>query len=71
MLCNNVSLIVQRFEHNALPSEFPGAVSSLNLLEASYIFREYLKFINSKAASRVRLIIFIALMVSLTTNGRA
>ena len=35
MLCNNVPLTVQRFEQNALSPAFPGAVSSLNLLEVS------------------------------------
>ena len=34
MVCNNMPLTVQRFEHNALSPEFPGVVSSLNLLEA-------------------------------------
>ena len=48
MVCNNVPLTVQRFEHNALSPEFPGAVSSLNLLEASCLFREYLKSIQLK-----------------------
>ena len=49
MLCNNVPLIVQRFEQNALSPEFPGAVSSLKLLEASCLFREYLEFIKFKS----------------------
>ena len=49
MLCNNVPLTVQRFEHNALSTEFPGAVCSLNLLEASCLFREYLKCIQLKS----------------------
>ena len=44
-LCNNAPLTVQRFEHNALSLEFPGAVFSLNLLEAPSLFREYLIFI--------------------------
>ena len=42
MVCNNVPLTVQRFEHNALPPEFPGAVSSPNLLEGPSLLREYL-----------------------------
>ena len=49
MLCNNVPLTVQRFEHNALSPKFPGPVSSLNLLEASCLFREYLKSIQFKS----------------------
>ena len=44
MLFNNVPLTVQRFERNALSPEFPVAVSSLNLLEAPSLFREYLIF---------------------------
>ena len=44
-LCNNAPLTVQRFEHNALSLEFPGAVFSLDLLEAPSLFREYLIFI--------------------------
>ena len=48
MLCNNVPLTVQRFEHNALSPEFSGAVSSLSLLEGSCFFREYLKCIQLK-----------------------
>ena len=42
MLCNNVPLITQRFEHNVLLPLFPGVVSSLNLLRALSLFREYL-----------------------------
>ena len=49
MLCNNVPLTVQRFDHYALSPEFPGAVSSLNLLEASCFFRDYLKCIQLKS----------------------
>ena len=49
MLCNNVPLTVQRFEHNALSPEFSGVVSSLNLLEASCLFREHLKCIQLKS----------------------
>ena len=49
MLCNDVSLTVQQFEHNALSPEFPGAVSSLDLLEDSCLFREYLKCIQFKS----------------------
>ena len=48
ILCNNVPLTVQQFEHNALSPEFPSALSSLNLLEASCPFREYLKCIQLK-----------------------
>ena len=44
MVCNSVPLTVQRFEHNALSPEFPGAVSSLNLLEFHSLFGEYLIF---------------------------
>ena len=49
VLCNNVPLNVQRFEHNALSPAFPGAVSSPNLLEASCLFREYLKCVQLKS----------------------
>ena len=49
MLCNNVPLTVQWFEHNALSPSFPGAVSSLNLLEVSCLFREYLKCFQLKS----------------------
>ena len=51
MLCNDVPLTVQRFEHNTLSSEIPGsvlsseipgAVSSPNLIETASLFREYL-----------------------------
>ena len=41
-LCNSVSLTVQRFEYNTLPSEIPGAVSSPSLPETPSLFREYL-----------------------------
>ena len=44
MLCNNVPLTAQRFEHKLLSPEFPGAVSSLNLLKARSLFRNYLIF---------------------------
>ena len=49
MLSNNVPLNVQRFEQNALSPVFHGAVSSLNLLEVSCLFREYLKCIQLKS----------------------
>ena len=49
MLCNNVPPTVQRFEHNVLSPEFPGAASSLNLMEASLFFRVYLKCIELKS----------------------
>ena len=48
MLCNNVSLTVQQFEHNVLSPEFPGLMCSLSLLETSCLFREYLKCIQLK-----------------------
>ena len=48
MLSNNVSLTVQLIERNALSSELPGVVPSLNLLEASCLFRKYLKFTQFK-----------------------
>ena len=80
MLCKNVPLTVQRFEHSAVSPELPGAVSSLNLLEALSLLKKYLIFLydfqtieylislfNSKAASKVPLIISIALMASPTT----
>ena len=44
MLCNNVPVSAQQFEHSALSPEFPGGMSSLNLLEAPFRFREYLTF---------------------------
>ena len=47
MLWNNVPLTVQRSD--SLSPEFPSAVSSLSLLEASCLFREYLKFIQFKS----------------------
>ena len=69
MICNNFPLTVLRFERSSLSPEFPGAVPSLNLLEALLVFREYLiSLFNSKAASGVPLIIFIALMVSPAAN---
>ena len=42
IVCNNVPLTVLRFDHNALSPVFSGAVSSLNLLEAPSLLREYL-----------------------------
>ena len=78
-LCSNVPLTVQRPEDKPLSPEFLAAVSSLNLLEASSLFRDYLiiilfffynfktieyiiiRLFNSKAASRVPLIIFFIL----------
>ena len=42
MACNNAPLTLKQFEHNALSPEFPGAVSSLNLLEPLSLFKEYL-----------------------------
>ena len=45
MVCNNAPLTVQLFEHNTLPPEFPGALSSLNLLETTSLLREYLIFL--------------------------
>ena len=44
MICNNFPLTVLRFERSSLSPEFPGAVPSLNLLEALLVFREYLGF---------------------------
>ena len=52
MLCNNVPPTVQRFEHNALSPELPGPVSSLSLLEASCLFREYFKGIQLKSCAK-------------------
>ena len=46
---NDVPLTIQRFERNVLLPEFPGAVPSLNLLEASCLFRQFLKFIKFKS----------------------
>ena len=44
MLWNDVPPTVQWFESKALSPEFPGNVSSLSLLEAPSLFREYLIF---------------------------
>ena len=49
MLCINVPLTVQQFEHNALSPEFLGAAYYLNLSEASCLFRQCLKFIQLKS----------------------
>ena len=80
MLCDNASLTVQQFGHNIVSPKFPAALSFLNLLEAPSIFGEYFFFflmilktehlitlVNSNASSREPLIIFVALMVSLST----
>ena len=75
ILCDNAPLAVQQF---ASP-KFPAAWSFLNLLEAPSLFGEYffsydfkkieyfITLVNSNAASREPLIIFVALMVSLST----
>ena len=81
MLFNNASLTVQRFEHNVLSPEFPCAVSSLNFFKPSSLYRVYLTFFrefetmeclmslfNSKVASRVPPIIFIAFKVAYVVN---
>ena len=44
MLCNNAPQTVQLFEYNILLPEFPGAVSSLNLLKPPSLFKEYFIF---------------------------
>ena len=44
MLCNNIPLITQRFNHHVLLLEFPGVVPSLNLSKVPSVFREYLIF---------------------------
>ena len=80
MLCDNDPLTVQKFGQNIMPSKFPAALSFLNLLEAPSLFGEHFFFfydfknienlitlVNSNAASRQPLIIFVALMVSLST----
>ena len=79
MLWDNAPLTVQKFGHNIMPPKFPAALSFLNLLEAPSLFGEYIFFydfktienlitlVNSNAASREPLIIFVALMVSLST----
>ena len=84
MLFNNVPLKVQQFEHSVLSPEFPGAVDSLSccklltFLERIWFFFfdfwtiEYLiSLFNSRAASRVSLFVFIALMESATASWRA
>ena len=81
MLCDNAPVTVQQSGHNIVSPKFPAALSFLNLLEAPPLFGEYLIFpydfentehlitlVNSNAASREPLIIFIALMVSPSTN---
>ena len=46
---NNVPLVAQRFEHNVLPQDFPGAVSSCNLLKTPYrVFDFFLRFLNHR-----------------------
>ena len=67
MLCNNVTLTIQRFEYNALYQSF-----LVQCLLSTYwkllVFLESIwSFFNSKALSRVPLIIFVAIMVSPTT----
>ena len=49
MLCNNAPEQQYRFEHNAPSSEFSDPVSSISLLEASCVFRVYLKCIQFKS----------------------
>ena len=84
MVRNNVPLTVQPFEHNALSPEVPGAVSSLSLLEAPSLFREYLFFIlwflnhrvfdtftQFKSCGKSVSRYFYCLMLSLTANRRA
>ena len=44
MVYQNIPLTVQQFQHDALSPEFPGTLSSLNLLEAPSLQREYLNF---------------------------
>ena len=79
MLCDNAPLTVQQLGHNIVSPKFPAALSFLNLLEDPYLFGEYFIFfpmilktehlislVNSNAASREPLIIFVASMVSLS-----
>ena len=80
MLCDDPPLTVQQVEHNIVLPKFPAALSFLNLLEAPSLFEEYLIFfpmilkteyliilVNSYTGSIEPLIIFMALMVSLST----
>ena len=81
MLCDNASLTVQQFDHNIVSPKFQAALFSLNLMEAPSLSGEYFIFfsyafkniehlialVNSNAASREPLIIFVALIVSLLT----
>ena len=84
MLCDNAPLTVHQFGYNIVSPKFPAALTFLSLLEDPSLFGEYLIFsydfkniehlitlVNSNAASREPLIIFIALMVSPSTNWRA
>ena len=74
MLCDNARLTVQQYGHNNVSPKFLAALFFLNLLEASSLFGKYfiffpiiLKTVNSYAASTEPLIIFVALMVSMST----
>ena len=80
MLCDDAPLTVQQVEHNIVSPKFPAALSFLNQLEAPSLFEEYLIFfpmilkteyliilVNSYTGSIEPLIIFMALMVLLST----
>ena len=84
MLYDNAPLTVQQFGHDIVSPKFPSALSFLNLLEAPSLFgtiwfflcdfknrEHFITLVNSNAASREPLIIFIALMVSPSINERA
>ena len=81
MLCDNAPLTVQQSGHNIVSPKFPAALSFLNMLETHFFFGEYVFFsygfenlehlitsVNLNAAPRESLIVFIALMVSPSTN---
>ena len=81
MFCDNAPLTVQEFGFNIVSSKFPAALSFLNLLGLfpflesihffSYDFKNIehlITLVNSNAASREPVIIFVALMISPSAN---
>ena len=70
MLCDNAPLIVRQFGHNIVSPKFPAALS----FSFPYFFpydskniEHLINLVNSNAALREPLIIFVAIMVSLST----
>ena len=81
MLCDDAFLTDQEFGHDIVLPKFPAELSTFNQLEALSLFGEHLIFsygfkniqhliilVNSNAASREPLNIFIALMVLPSAN---